>query len=110
MPFYVIAPEDGECGDVLVGENLHLVVAHDHGDVGPMLIEIIGKLSDRILVAVVPLQHDFRRDLISQMGVLSQGHHLVERIGLALVEMPRLAIERDTILPVLRRNREHGAV
>ena len=94
MPLDVIAPEDGKRGDVLIGENLHLIVADDHGDVRAMLIEIIGQLANRILVAIVPFPHDFGRNQVGEMRILAKGNHLVERVRFAVVEMPGLRDRR----------------
>src|ERR1051326_7863066 len=45
------------------------------------------------------------------MSVLMQSHHLIKVIRLALIEvLGILAIEGNAILPVLRSNRQHGAV
>ena len=111
MSFHVIAPKDRKRRHVLLGEDLHLIVADDHGDVRTMLVEIIGKLANRILAARVALQRDFRRDLVGKVRIFVECHHLIEVVSLALIEvLGILAIEGNAILPVLRGDRQHGAV
>src|SRR5262245_12958166 len=109
--FDEFSPEDGERRHVFAGENFHLVIADHNSDVWPRCIENVRELANGLLATSMPLSANVRGALFREALCFSERHQLIERIGLAFIEMKGVSpIDLRALRPQFRRNRKHWSV
>ncbi len=93
------------------GENLHLIVSDNDGDVWLRFFEDVAQLADRLLAPGMPFAENLRRKLLGQAHARPQPDHLIEVVDLPLKVMFGIrAVEGDTLMPCFRRNGKHRSV
>lgn len=103
-----LAREDRESRNERLVENLHLIVADQHGDIGFHLVEDAGQPIDRRAAGCRPLAPFCECYLGGERLRGAQLDEFFERVGAALEAMMAvLPVRRDARVPLLRRRRQH---